>query len=209
MSLCKIVELIQGIEYRAKSVAGVWRALAEDDSLVDGESVKVFSAGAEFNKNAYKLQSRTSATWVDAETVSLDLPSGTSHTRTDKLDIDGDATNSTVTIAVTHSKGHAGLKMAHLGQLHAEDFRGIRFTWKGGMYAGVLSEITKSKENVPGGYMDEADARLVCNREQFIDAGKMPLIGQTLTASGEQFVITGIDVSDTIYSLELRRDDNA
>lgn len=209
MSLCKIIGLLTGVDYQAKSTAGVWRSLSTDDALVDGESVKVFSFGPEFGRNVYTLQNRVSGAWTDAETVSLDLPSGTSHTRTDKLDIDGDATDSTVEIAVTHSKGHGGLKMSHLAQLAAENSRGIRFLWKGGLYAGVLSEITKGKERMEGGYLEDSDARLVANREQFADQGLMPLVGQVITAGQDRFVVTALDVSDVIYNFELRRDSNA
>lgn len=197
------------MQYQAKSTAGAWRTLANNDTLEDGESVKVFSSGPEFGRNVYTLQNRNSSSWADALTVSLDLPSGTSHTRTDKLDIDGDATDSTVAIAVTSAKGHAALKQSHLAQLAAENNRGTRFIWKGSLYAGVISEITKGKERIEGGYLEDADARLVCNREQFADSGQMPLVGQTLTAEGTQFVITGLDVSDVVYNLELRRNSNA
>lgn len=209
MSLCKITKLLVGVQYQAKSTAGVWRSLAVDDALVDGESIKVFSSGPEFGRNVYTLQSRTSGAWVDAETLTLDLPSGTSHTRTDKLDIDGDATNSTVAIAITSHKGHSALKQSHLAQLAAEDSRGTRFLWKGSLFAGVVSEITKGKEQMEGGYLEGADARIVANREQFADQGSMPLVAQPLTVEGTQFVITGIDVSDVVYSIELRRNSNA
>ena len=208
MSLCKITKLLQGVQYQAKNTSGVWRSLAADDALVDGESIKVFSSGPEFGRNVYTLQNRDSSNWADALTVSLDLPSGTSHTRTDKLDIDGDTTDSTVAIAVTSHKGHAGLKQSHLAQLAAEDMRGTRFLWRGSLYAGVVSEITKAKEQMEGGYLEGADARIVANREQFADQGVMPLVGQPLTVEGTQFVITGLDVSDVVYSIELRRDSN-
>ena len=208
MSLCKITKLLQGVQYQAKNTSGVWRSLAADDALVDGESIKVFSSGPEFGRNVYTLQNRDSSNWADALTVSLDLPSGTSHTRTDKLDIDGDTTDSTVAIAVTSHKGHAGLKQSHLAQLAAEDMRGTRFLWRGSLYAGVVSEITKAKEQMEGGYLEGADARIVANREQFADQGVMPLVGQPLTVEGTQFVITGLDVSDVVYSIDLRRDAN-
>ena len=209
MSLCKIIKTLTGVEYLAKSEAGAWRNLSADDILVNGEAVKVFTFGPEFGKDVYTLQNRVSGAWVDAETVSLDLPSGTSHTRIDKLNIAGDATNSTLAIAVTHSKGHGGLKISHLAQLSAEQSRGMRFLWKGALYAGVMSEITKGKERMEGGYLSESDARLVANREQFADQGLMPLVGQVITAGQDRFVITAIDVSDVIYNFELRRDSNA
>lgn len=208
MSVCQITKLLVGAEYKAKDALGAWRLLGEGDALVDGESVKVHSSGPEFNKRVYVLQNRVSGAWADAVTVTLDLPSGTSHTRTDKLDIDGDATDSTVAIAVTSSKGHAALKYSHLAQLDAEDNRGTRFIWKGGFFAGVISEITKGKERIEGGYLEDADARLICNREQFADQGLMPLVGQTLIAEGTDFLITALDVSDVVYNLELRRNGN-
>ena len=100
MSVCKITQLLTGVEYRAKSAAGVWRSLASDDALADGESVKVFSSGPEYGLNVYTLQNRVSGAWADALTIALDLPSGTSHTRTDKLTITGTATDSAVSITV-------------------------------------------------------------------------------------------------------------
>ena len=209
MSVCKITQLLTGVEYRAKSAAGVWRSLASDDALADGESVKVFSSGPEYGLNVYTLQNRVSGAWADALTIALDLPSGTSHTRTDKLTITGNATDSSVSIALTSNKGHPGLKLSHLAQLEAENTRGTRFIWKGSLYAGVISEITKGKERIEGGYLEDADARLVCNREQFADAGTMPLVGQTVTVEATRFVITGLGVSDVVFNLELRRAGNA
>ena len=197
------------MSYRAKDALGAWRSLAEGSTLVDGETVEVFSYGPNFNFTAGTLQNKVSGAWADAVDLTLDLPDGTSHMRADVLSIGGTETDSTVAIAVTSRKGHLVLKNSHLGQLEAENSRGTRFLWKGNLFAGVVSEITKNQDHGAGGYLAESDARLIANREQFADAGLMPQEGQPLTIGPDSFVIAAVIVSDVVYTLELRRFNNA
>lgn len=209
MSLCRITGLVSGVSYRAKNASDVWRLLADGDTLENGESVEVFGHGPNFNFIAGQLQNKVAGVWVNAVALTLDLPEGTSHTRTDVLSITGDATDSTVSVSVTSKKGHLALKRSHLAQLQAEDSRGIRFLWKGNLFAGVVSEISKNQDHGAGGYLSEADARLVANREQFADAGLMLMEGESIVIGPEKFVIAAVGVSDVVYSLELRRNNNA
>ena len=77
------------------------------------------------------------------------------------------------------------------------------------MWSGVVSEISRDKEGGAGGFLEGADARLVANRAQFIQAGLMPVDGNPVTVEGERLLISEIDVSDTIYTFALRRNNNA
>lgn len=208
MSLCRITALCNGFSYRAKSTAGTWRTLAEGDSLATGESVEIFSHGARFNFTAAVLQNKVSGLWVDAVSLVLNLPSGTSHKRVDLLTIAGDATDSTVTQEIT-SKGHHIAKRQHFAQISNEERRGVKFGWNGSQWAGVLSEVARERDFGQGGYLEGIEARLVCNREQFADAGAMPVTGQPIDLGPERYVISSLEIGDAAFTFDLGRNNNA
>ncbi len=209
MSLCRVTSLASGIRFQAKSVSGAWRGLAEGGSIENGESLRVLAGGPHFGTTVCRIQNRVSGQWTGAIDITLDLASGTSHTRTDKLVVTGDETDSTVSISLTTAIGHLSLKRSHLAQIAAEEKRGIAFEWSDQMWSGVVSEISRDKNSQRGGYIEEADARLVANRAQFVRAGVMPVDGNVITIEGERLVISELDVSDTIYTFALKGDSNA
>jgi|DEB0MinimDraft_6_1074348.scaffolds.fasta_scaffold00215_11 hypothetical protein len=209
MSICRVTSLASGIRFQAKSVPGVWRRLGEGDSIENGESLKVLAGGAHFGDTVCRIQNRVSGAWADAIAITLDLANGTSHTRTDKFVITGDETDSAVSVSLTTAIGHLSLKRAHLAQIAAENKRGITFEWNDLLWSGVVSEISRDKEPVQGGFLEGADARLVANRAQFVQVGVMPVDGNPITIEGDRFAITELDVSDTIYTFALRRNSNA
>ena len=171
-----------------------------------GETLEVRSGGAKFGFRACMIQRRVSDAWVDYYSVDLDLTQGTSHTRQDYLTITGDAADSTVVVSYTTNKGHAHLRSGHLAQLDAEESRGIMFEWDSALWSGVVSAIEKGRDHSTGGYMEEADATLVCNRAQFVEAGKMPQTGCKFLIDGEPFQSVGdVTVGDWSYSFELKR----
>lgn len=209
MSLCRITTLRAGFRYQAKSTAGVWRTLSEGDALATGEVVEVRAGGTCYGVEAYRLQNRVSGSWADALSVSLDLDNGDSVTRKDKLTIAGDATDSTVAVALTYDKGLLSTTRKHRAQLHAEDKRGIVFRWHERIWAGVLSVREESNDVGAGGYLPESDARLVANRRQFAEYGLLPVDGQRIVADGVLFEIVGLEVGDAVLSCELRRANDA
>jgi len=206
MSTCRITKLDRSIRYRAKSTAGAWRTLSEGDALATGESLEVLSGGAKFGAVACVVQERSAGEWVDAFTIELDLVSGTSHTRTDCLTVTGDETSSSVTISYTTKKGHQSLKQGHLAQVNAEETRGVAFEWDSRLWSGVLSDISEGRDMGEGGYLEEADAVLVCNRSQFVKAGVMPSTSSKLLIDGAPLKVVGnVRVGDWSYTFELKR----
>lgn len=208
MSNCRITGLVTGFRYHAKNTSGVWRTLSADDTIATGENIEVFSSGPCYGVLVYRLQNRVSGVWTDAINVSLDLADGTSHTRTDKITVTGDATDSTVTVALTHAKGHKALLDAHRAQDHAEKTRGVAYTYEGQTLLGVVSEVSSERGATPGGYLEGADARLVTNRRQFAQLGLMPIPGRKVQIGGDRFFIGQSDATDTVYTFELRRNNN-
>lgn len=209
MSLCRIVALQGGVDFQAKDSSGVWRRLAEGDAIADGESLKVIADGPRFGVAVCTVQNRVSGAWADAFHVELDLAQGMSYTRTDVLAITGDATDSAVTISVTHAKGSAPAKHAHAAQLHTEKTRGLAFKFSNDFYQGVLSAVSTEKDPTAGGYYEEIDARLVCNREQFAKAGTMPIAGQVVVIEQTRHTIASVETGDSVFTFDLRRDRNA
>lgn len=205
MSLCRITATIPTIRYSAKSAAGAWRLLSEGDALANDETLEVISGGPSFGVTACIVQNRVSGAWANALTITLDVKEGTSHTRQDKLTVTGDASDSTVTTALTFNKGHLSIKRAHDAQVHAETTRGVTFSWNSQMWLGVLSEATHTKDHGEAGFYQEADARLVANRAQFAAASSIPTVGAKLSAGDSRFVVTGLTAGDVTYSFDLRR----
>lgn len=206
MSLCRIVGLDRSIRYKAKSSAGVWRTLSDGDTLDTGDTLDILAGGAKFGSTVCILQAKVSSVWTDSITITLDLTTGSSHKRQDRLTITGDATDSDVSVDFTTNKGHAHLLHAYRNQIDAEANRGIVFEWSGQLWDGVISEIEKGRDHGKGGFLEESDARLVANRPQFVAAGKAPFSGNTISADGEAFeIVDPVGVGDWAYTFELKR----
>src|SRR4051794_10354180 len=110
MSNARITGIAAVCSLQAKSTAGGWRTVTGGALISDKEEVLVEADGAQYALAAYKLQRKSAGAWIDAVTVSLDLPSGTSHYRQDRIGVTGDDTDSTAVVLVTVEKGQALLR---------------------------------------------------------------------------------------------------
>lgn len=199
----KIVSIGTGLTVTAKSVAGVWRSVASGDELAAGEEVKVQAASAQYARAAYILQRKVAGVWTNALTVTLDLPTGHSHFRQDKLTIAGDTTDSTVVISVTTDKGHTYLRRALTEMQRTEQRKGGLFTYKSASYWCSPSDFDNATDLKDTGFGEVIAGTLMSTREQWETAGISPESGQLVTYQGAQYRIEKVEIDEISYTLTL------
>jgi hypothetical protein len=210
MSLsARIVSIGAAITCTAKNSAGVWRSLALNDLIFDGEEIKAVAPVAQFNFIAYVLQRKIASAWTDAVIVKLDLQSGTSHYRQDRWRLSGNDLDSTVTLGVTTDKGQTLLRDAQIAQKQDEFLYGGNFLYSGTIalsvapiWWGVFSNVDETTK-LERAFEEEIDATLICNREQFYTAGLVPLIGQQITWNARAYRIERLRTDEIAYEFIL------
>lgn len=188
---------------QAKSTAGVWRTLTEGSLIADHEEILVEADGPQFALDGYKLQRKSAGAWLDALTITLDLPSGTSHYRQDRIGVTGDDTNNMATILVTVDRGHQLLKDAN-AQLEASARN--RFEYPAGSaikYKGMSDDLTFTTAFGNGGQEPDYGGSILAPLRQF--AGVVPVTGQHLKAwNGKIYRIDKVRVDEYSYVLEIQ-----
>src|SRR5688572_4396994 len=110
MDAARITAIAGGVTVQARAAAegevsaGAWRAIAENGIVNHREDLLVEADSGKYGLAACKLQKRVAGVWTDAFTLTLDLPSGTSHMRKDRMAVTGNETNSSVAVT-TIAKG--------------------------------------------------------------------------------------------------------
>jgi hypothetical protein len=210
MSLsARITSIGAAITCTAKSTAGIWRTLAIDDLVFDGEEIKAVAPSAQFNFIAYVLQRKVASTWTDAVIVKLDLQSGSSHYRQDRWRLAGNDLNSTVTLGVTVDKGQIVLREAQIAQKQDEFLYGGNFLYSGSVlldvipvWWGVFSNVDETTK-LERAFEEEIDATLLANLEQFYTAGLVPVIGQQITWASRSYRIERLKTDEITYEFIL------
>lgn len=203
MSAARITGIASVCSVQAKSTAGVWRDLTEGSAIEDKEEILVDSDGAQYDLAAYTLQRKSGGSWIDAETVSLDLPSGTSHYRQDRIGVTGDDTDSMAVILVTVDKGQALLRDLNT-QLEAQCRNRFEYPeGSGSKYKGTSDDLTYTTTFEMGGQEPDFGGTILSPRRQWGTA--VPITGQKLRAwNGKSYRVEKVHEDDISYVIELK-----
>lgn len=203
MALARVSSIAGVVSLQAKSVDGVWRDLTEGSAVEDREEILCEADGAQYGLSAYKLQRRSGAAWVDAETVTLNVADGCSNYRQDRIAVDGDDTDSSAELLLTVEQGQvmlAQLLTTLKGQERA------RFTLRDGAtrYRGIVDDVAHGNKGELGGFEQDFKGSVLCNREQFSGAAA-PTRGDkiTLLTTGLSYRIDSVKVDEISYLIEL------
>lgn len=202
MAAARVSSIASVVSLRAKDSDGDWRDLTEGSEVFDRDEILCEADGEQYGLTAYKVQERTAAAWTDALTVTLNVPDGTSNYRTDRIGVDGDATDSTVTHLVTVDKGQRILKDL-LNTLKGRER--YFFTLNGGSdrFRGMFDDIEHGNKLEMEGFGQEFKGTLLCDREQFVGVNK-PARGQKLKclANGITYRIELVKEDEISYGVE-------
>jgi len=161
---------------------------------------RVTADGAQFGAQAYTVQVYNSG-WVDAATVSLNVPDGSGTFRVDAFQ-----TNSgTLADSETIEQGHHRSRLLYEQQVDLERIAGSIFEYHGNVLRCVESGNTETKELEEGGILEGYDLTLTTNRKQWADAGIKPIVGATLTKGGKRFKIQQVLTNDASFELGLMK----
>lgn len=212
MASARVSSIASVVSLQAKSVDGVWRDLTEGSAVGDREEILCEADGEQYNLAAYVLQRRAAASWAAAETVTLNVASGSSNYRQDVIAVNGDDTDSEVAIVLTVNKGQLMLAQL-LGTLQRQERSRFRLSGAGNggseadataRYKGHSDDIGHGNKAELGGFEQDYKGTVLCDREQF-EGGVAPARGMALVwlANRVTYRIENVKRDEISYALEL------
>lgn len=203
MAFARVSSIASVVSLRAKDVFGAWRDLTESSLVADRDEILCEADGAQYGLEAYKLQGKAAGDWVDQATVTLHTPDGTSHYRQDRIAVNGDGSDSIVSVILTVQKGQLLLKdlLATL-QRQAR----ARFTLQDGVtkFRGLSDDIEHGNKAELGGFEQDFKGTVLCDRAQFT-AATAPRRGWKLRWLPNQttYRIEAVKEDEISYAIEL------
>lgn len=199
----RITAIADGITIQAK-LNGVWRDLEESDQITSGEEILAQADGAQYELTAYKLQRLQAGSYVDALTIVLNTPDGSSHYRQDRVLITGDVSTNAVSV-LTIDKGQRMLADL-LTHLKAQEWNRFSFPVGTGAtpakYRGTSDDLDHATRLEVGGMAQDFQGLIVCDREQF--GAIVPKSGQKLQwSNGRVYRIETVREDEISFALEV------
>lgn len=176
--------------------------LGENALLKSGSVLTADSLIPQYNTPAYEVHAiRPLHESLRLFSVRLDLPSGCSRKRTDRIVVNEQGN---ITIAETFDKGLFADTMALGIQKRSEGRRGAKFHFDGAVYVGVLGSIGQDEDLGIGGLDLLTNRELICNREQF--GNETPIETQDVIGIGQyEYRVDDVSVRTASVSFMLKR----
>lgn len=208
MATARVSGIASGVTLQARSTAGEWRDLAENDEISDGEEILARADQGQFNLNAYQLADRVGGVWTVAQTITLHIPDGTGTYRQDRFAVEGDGTESASSLVVTVDKGQIILRDMHAALVHMQRTQGGRFRYpeiNGTRYLGILEDLELGTTLGEGGFDAEHRGTIICDKSQFASGHSFRQGGKILWQDGRKLKINRVTEDEISFGLEVQQ----
>lgn len=197
--LSRITQLVAGFVYTAVT-GGISRTLVEGGEVFNGDSITVTAPSCQWGRTVCVMQDRTLSAWTDSISILMSVASGCGHTLTFRVSVSGTESDSEIRYFFTGG-GDQHITSIYNEQLRRQVQRGTPYTVAGVAHIGTLDAPKLSFTGQMAGSEQNVSLSVVSDRVQFASA--LPKVGDGITISGVQYVISTIENDDAIVTFGL------